>query len=60
MLSRLLASRWRHVLLLLPLGAAIGCIVGLVMRDLWFGVRVGVVLGGLFGLLLAIRNPKPS
>ena len=57
---RLFASRWRHVLILLPLGAAVGCIVGLAMRDLWFGVRAGVVLGGLFGLLLAIRNPKPS
>ena len=57
MLPKLLASRWRHVVILLPLGAAIGSIVGLLMRDLWFGARVGAILGGLFGLLLAIRNP---
>jgi len=60
MLGSLRTSRWRHVAILLPLGAAIGVIVGAILRDVWFGVRVGVVLGGLFGLLLAIRNPKST
>jgi len=59
MLSRLLATRWRHVILLLPLGAVVGLAMGAIFRDLWFGLGVGALLGALFGLLLAIRNPRP-
>jgi len=58
-LSRLFGTRWRHVIILLPLGAAVGLVMGIVFRDLWFGLGVGALLGALFGFLLAIRNPRP-
>ncbi|MFC2099205.1 hypothetical protein ACFLSF_00010 [Candidatus Bipolaricaulota bacterium] len=45
---------------MLPLGAAIGLIIGLIFRDLLFGVGVGAALGCVFGLLLAVRNPSRS
>lgn len=58
MKSRLLASRWRHVLLLIPLGLTIGLAIGWIFRDLVFGVAVGGGMGAAFGLLLAVRNPR--
>ena len=58
--NRLRSSRWRHVLTMLPLGAAIGLVIGLIFRDLLFGVGVGAALGCAFGLLLAVRNPSRS
>ncbi|MBU0595566.1 hypothetical protein KJ567_02635 [Candidatus Bipolaricaulota bacterium] len=60
MASRLLTSRWRHLLIMLPLGAAIGLVIGLIFRDLLFGVGVGAALGCAFGLLLAVRKPSWS
>jgi len=60
MLSRLVSSRWRHLLIMPALGGAIGLIVGLLYRDLLFGVGVGAALGVLFGLLLAVRNPSQT
>jgi len=53
-----LASRWRHLLFLLPLGLAIGLAVGWIFEDLLFGVAVGGGMGVAFGLLLALRNPR--
>ena len=55
---RLLASRWRHVLILLPLGAVIGTAFGLLFSDLAYGVMIGLAFGAGFGLLFALRNPK--
>jgi len=56
--NRLLASRWRHVLFLVPLGLLIGAIAGWAFRDFLFGVGVGGVLGCFFGLLLVLRSPR--
>ena len=58
MRSRLAASRWRHVLFLIPLGLAIGLAIGWIFRDLLFGIAVGGGMGVAFGLLLALRNPR--
>ncbi len=58
MRSRLFASRWRHVLFLVPLGLLVGLAVGGIFRDLLFGVVVGGGMGAAFGLLLALRNPR--
>ena len=54
---RLATSRWRHLAWLVPLGTGIGLVIGLVFRDVLFGVAVGAILGAGFGLLLAVRNP---
>jgi len=54
-------SRWRHLLILIPLGAGVGLVMGLIFRDIAFGVGVGAALGAGFGLLFAVRNPtRPS
>jgi len=57
-MARITTGRFRHVLLLVPLGAGIGLLIGLVFRDLEFGALVGIGFGALYGLLLAIRNPQ--
>lgn len=51
------ASRWRHVLILTPLGAGVGLVVGILFRDIAFGVCVGAAFGVALGLLFAARNP---
>jgi len=56
--SSLFASRWRHVLFLVPLGLLVGLAVGWIFQDLIFGVAVGGGMGAAFGLLLALRNPR--
>jgi len=56
--NRLPTSRWRHLLILVPLGLAIGLAIGWIFRDLLFGVAVGGALGAAYGLLLALRNPR--
>jgi hypothetical protein len=56
--SRLLVSRWRHVVFLIPLGLLIGVAIGWIFQDLFFGVAVGGAMGVAFGLLLALRNPR--
>jgi len=55
---KLSTSRWRHLLILIPLGLGIGLAVGWIFRDLAFGVAVGGILGAAFGFLLALRNPR--
>ena len=57
MLSRLLASRWKHLIRLVPLGAIVGLVFGHFFRDLLYGLLAGCVIGFLFGLMLAVRNP---
>ncbi len=56
-LSKLLSSRWRHMILLLPMGAVIGIATGVLFRDIGFGFAVGCLMGALFGVLFAVRNP---
>jgi hypothetical protein len=54
----LLRSRWRHALILIPLGAVVGLVVGILFRDVAFGVGVGAAFGVGLGLLFAARNPR--
>lgn len=56
-MNKLTRSRFRHLLFLLPLGAGIGLLIGLVFGDLKFGVLVGTGFGTAYALLLTIRNP---
>ena len=58
LLRRILSSRWRHVLILLPLGAAVGTVFGFAFSDLAYGVMIGLAFGAGFGLLFALRNPS--
>ena len=58
MLSRLLASRWKHLIRLVPLGAVVGLVFGLLFHDLLYGLFAGCVFGLLLGLMLAVRNPS--
>ncbi|MGB2982297.1 MAG: hypothetical protein WBC63_00365 [Candidatus Bipolaricaulia bacterium] len=57
-MRRLLDSRWRHFLILLPLGSGVGLVVGILFRDVAFGVGAGAAFGAVFGLLFAVRNPR--
>ncbi len=57
-LSRLLVSRWKHVIRLVPLGAVVGLVVGFLFHDLLYGLFAGCVFGLLLGLMLAVRNPS--
>jgi uncharacterized membrane protein len=58
MMGRLLASRWKHLLRLVPLGALVGLAFGLLFQDVVYGLLVGCSLGALLGLLFAVRNPS--
>ena len=51
-------SRWRHLLTLVPLGAGVGLIMGLLFRDVLYGLGIGAAFGSAFGLMFALRNPK--
>ena len=55
MLRRLARSRARHFLVLLPLGAAVGTLVGAALQDVLFGLAVGSILGVLFAALFTFR-----
>ena len=58
MIGKWLASRWGHLIRLIPLGAVVGTGFGWLFHDLLYGVLVGCVLGLLLGLLFAVRNPS--
>ncbi len=51
-------GRWRHIVLLVPLGVAVGAVVGLLWDDIVFGLLAGAGLGAAFGLLFALRNVR--
>jgi hypothetical protein len=51
-------GRWKHIVILVPLGAVFGLAGGLIWNDLLFGVAVGVGFGVAYGLLFALRNAK--
>lgn len=52
MVARLLHSRAKHVIILLPLGLVVGTVVGAMFADVGFGVLagfgIGILLSGLF------------
>ncbi len=52
------SSRFRHLYTLVPLGGGVGLVIGLIFRDITFGVLIGAGFGLLYGLLFAIRNPR--
>lgn len=56
MLSRL--GRWRHIVVLVPLGLAVGAAAGFGFDDVLFGVGVGAAFGVIFGVLFAWRAPN--
>ncbi len=58
MANRMCSSRWRHLAALIPLGGAVGLIIGLVFHDVVYGLLTGTGFGVGFGLLLTIRNPR--
>ncbi len=58
MLSKLLASRWKYLIRLVPLGAIVGIVFGYLFHDLAYGLLAGSVIGLLFGLMLVVRNPS--
>ncbi len=58
MLSKLLASRWKHVIRLILLGAFVGLIIGYFFKDTLFGLLIGCTFGALLGLMFAIRNAQ--
>jgi len=58
MLGRLLASRWKHLMRLVPLGAVVGLVFGYVFKDILYGLSAGCVIGLLFGIMLVVRNPS--
>jgi RsiW-degrading membrane proteinase PrsW (M82 family) len=51
-------GRWRHLAILLPLGLAVGSLVGLIWNDLLFALAVGAGFAVFFGLIFAIRNVR--
>ncbi len=54
MFQRLLRSRAKHLVILLPLGLVVGTAIGAIFGDVRFGVLaglgLGIVLSGLFTL----------
>lgn len=56
MLNRLLGSRWKHVIRLIPMGAVVGLVAGYFFEDILYGLLIGCVFGALLGLMFAVRN----
>ena len=54
--NRLLNSRWKHLIRLVPMGAVVGLVFGYSFHDLWYGLLIGCVFGFLLGLMFAVRN----
>jgi hypothetical protein len=51
-------GRWKHLVILLPLGVAIGAVGGLIWNDLLFGLAIGAGFGIFYGLIFALRNAR--
>jgi len=56
MLGRLLASRWKHLIRLIPMGAVVGLVFGYIFKDVLYGLLIGCAFGSLLGLMFAARN----
>jgi len=55
MFQRLLRSRAKHLVILLPLGLVVGTAIGAIFGDVWFGVLAGLGLGILLSGLFTLR-----
>jgi len=55
-LKRALRAWVRHLLILLPLGAAVGILAGLLFHDILFGLVVGLAIGAGFSIMFALRT----
>ena len=53
---RLLNSRWKHLIRLIPMGAGVGLVFGYLFQDVLYGLLIGCVFGFLLGLMFAVRN----
>ena len=56
MWRRLLRGKARHFVFLLPMGLAVGALVGIGFHDVLFGLAVGAVLGLAFTLLFTLQT----
>ncbi len=56
MTKRPSSGKLRHFVILIPLGLAVGAIVGLLFRDPLFGLLSGFVLGVLLASIFAIQT----
>jgi len=56
MLTKLLNSRWKHLIRLIPMGAFVGLVTGYFFEDILYGLLIGCVFGALLGLMFAVRN----
>ena len=57
-MRRLLNSRWKHLIRLIPIGAIVGLVTGYFFHDLLYGLLIGCVFGAVLGLLFAVRNAQ--
>ncbi len=48
----------RHFVILIPMGLAVGAVVGLLFRDPLFGLLSGFVLGSLIASIFAIQTRR--
>ena len=55
MFQRLLRTRAKHLVVLLPLGLVVGTAVGAIFGDVRFGVLAGLGLGIVLSGLLTLR-----
>ena len=51
--TKLSTSRWRHLLILVPLGTLVGLFMGWLFKDILYGVGIGLAFGVVFGLMFA-------
>ena len=56
MLNRLLVSRWKHLIRLIPMGVFVGLVTGYFFEDILYGLLIGGLFGLLLGLMFAVRN----
>jgi len=56
MWRNLLRGRTRHFALLLPIGLAVGAVVGVGFHDVLFGLAAGAIFGLALGLLLTLQT----
>ncbi len=56
MWRKVMHGRARHFALLLPMGLAVGAVVGVGFRDVLFGLAAGAIFGFALALLLTLQT----